>query len=368
MRLFLTISLILGLQSGLQNYPVVPMAHYTITLCNGRYRAQVRLKRNHVLVYSKSKTFKLRAAADAWAKRHVVEIEDEDPQNLIVKKIKFKELIKRYQKEYGALSAFGRTKRAQLDYLQRSPLGDEFVGGLTAARLIRHVQERRTGGAGPATVKNDLTWLRIVARTARVAWGVRINLESIDDAFTHCKASKLIGEPRRRSRRPSTKELQRLSDYLQSRDYRSKLPMYDIIWFAIHSTRREGEITRLMWTDNDETDMTGVVRDHKHPTAKEGNHRRFKYTREAWDLIQQRPRTDDRIFPFNEKSISSAFTKTCKVLEIPDLKFHDLRHEGTSRLFEVGYSIVEVQQFTLHEDWNVLRRYTNLRPGDVKHR
>ena len=41
---------------------------------------------------------------------------------------------------------------------------------------------------------------------------------------------------------------------------------------------------------------------------------------------------------------------------------HDLRHEATSRLFEAGYSIVEVQQFTLHDSWGTLSRYTHLRP------
>jgi len=43
-----------------------------------------------------------------------------------------------------------------------------------------------------------------------------------------------------------------------------------------------------------------------------------------------------------------------------------LRHEATSRLFERGYQIHEVAQFTLHESWNELKRYTNLRPEDVR--
>ena len=114
--------------------------------------------------------------------------------------------------------------------------------------------------------------------------------------------------------------------------------------------------------------MTGLVRDAKHPTRKEGNHRRFKYTPEAWEIVQRQPRTEDRIFPYNAKTVGAYFTRACHILEIEDLRFHDLRHEATSRLFEAGYAIVEVQQFTLHEDWNVLKRYTHLRPGDVAHR
>ena len=47
--------------------------------------------------------------------------------------------------------------------------------------------------------------------------------------------------------------------------------------FALTSARREAEICRLEWKDNDEASQTGMVRDAKHPTAREGNHRRFKY-------------------------------------------------------------------------------------------
>ncbi len=56
--------------------------------------------------------------------------------------------------------------------------------------------------------------------------------------------------------------------------------------FAIASARRQAEITRLEWIDNDEIGRTGVVRDAKHPRHKEGNHRRFKYTPEAWAIAR----------------------------------------------------------------------------------
>jgi hypothetical protein len=89
-------------------------------------------------------------------------------------------------------------------------------------------------------------------------------------------------------------------------------------------------------------------------------------TRQTHEIIERQPRTNAEIFPFNPRTISSIFTRACHILEIADLRFHDLRHEATSRLFEQGYSIVEVQQFTLHESWQELSRYTNLRPEDVK--
>lgn len=52
-------------------------------------------------------------------------------------------------------------------------------------------------------------------------------------------------------------------------------------------------------------------------------------------------------------------------MKIEDLRFHDLRHEGTSRLFEAGLSIERVALVTGHKDWRMLRRYTNLKPEDL---
>ena len=75
-----------------------------------------------------------------------------------------------------------------------------------------------------------------------------------------------------------------------------------------------------------------------------------------------------RIFPYNGKSVGAAFRRACRELGIEDLRFHDLRHETASRLFEAGYQIPEVALVTGHRDWKMLRRYTNLRAEDLARR
>jgi integrase len=45
---------------------------------------------------------------------------------------------------------------------------------------------------------------------------------------------------------------------------------------------------------------------------------------------------------------------------IDDLRFHDLRREATSRLFERGLSVMEVASITGHRVLEMLRRYTVL--------
>jgi len=50
---------------------------------------------------------------------------------------------------------------------------------------------------------------------------------------------------------------------------------------------------------------------------------------------------------------------------IEDLRFHDLRHEAATRLFEKGLNIMEVASITGHKDLRMLRRYTHLKAEDL---
>jgi integrase len=330
------------------------------------YRAEIRIKKKGEIIHQEAETFDQRKLAEAWAKRREIALQVPGALSAARAKHSIGELIGWYIEEYGA--GFGRTKLAHLQFLQKLPFADLSAISITAQGLIDHVRARRDEGAGPSTVNNDLIWLRIVYRAARPALNVPFDLQVIDDAAAHCREQRLIAKSRKRDRRPTDDELDRLNKYFKGRDGRARIPMVEIMWFALHSTRREDELTQLLWSDNNEADMTGVVRDAKHPRSKEGNHRTFKYTPEAWAIAQRQPKTDVRIFPFKGKSIGAAFTRACQFLKIDDLVFHDLRHDGTSRLFEKGYSIQEVQQFTLHESWATLQRYTHLKPKDVKHR
>src|ERR1700730_9057778 len=74
---------------------------------------------------------------------------------------------------------------------------------------------------------------------------------------------------------------------------------------------------------------------------------------------------EGRIFPYNGHSVGTAFRRECGKLKIKDLHFHDLRHEGTSRLFEAGLPIEKVALVTGHKDWRQLQRYTHLKVEDL---
>ena len=64
--------------------------------------------------------------------------------------------------------------------------------------------------------------------------------------------------------------------------------------------------------------------------------------------------------------LSRQFARIFDAAGCADLRFHDLRHEATSRLFErTKLSDVEVSRITGHKDPRVLRRYSNLRGSDL---
>jgi integrase len=332
-----------------------------------RYTAIVRIRKRRTIIYQEYKTFALRTAAVSWAKHREVELEK--PGSLYRAQHgtpTLAELIRWYIDTFETISKWQRSKQTHLEFLERHSIGKANALTLSAAMLIDHVRSRRADGAGPATVINDLVWIGVVLRAAKNVKELPVRPEITQQASGACRELRLISKPRRRARRPTAEELARLREYFASRDRRAQIPMQAIVDFAIASARREAEICRIEWRDNDAAARTGLVRDAKHPTSKDGNHRRFKYTPEAWAIVESQPRTSARVFPYDPKSVGSAFTRACHVLGIEDLRFHDLRHEATSQLFERGYQIHEVAQFTLHESWNELKRYTNLRPESVR--
>jgi len=332
-----------------------------------RYTAIVRIRRGGAILHRESRTFAHRSAAVSWARHREVALEDPSALTRVQHGAPtLAELIRWYIETFETISKWQRSKQAHLELLERHALGKSNALTLTSAALIDHVRSRRAKGAGPATVANDLIWTGVVLRAAKSVRELPVRPEIVQEARNACSELRLIGKARKRARRPTPEELDQLRDYFGRRDKRSQIPMLAVLEFALASARRESEICRLEWRDNDERTRTGIVRDAKHPTAKEGNHRRFKYTPEAWAVVKAQPKGSAYIFPYEPRSIGAAFTRACHVLGIKDLRFHDLRHEATSRLFERGYQIHEVAQFTLHDSWNELKRYANLRPENLR--
>lgn len=174
----------------------------------------------------------------------------------------------------------------------------------------------------------------------------------------------LIANSAERTRRPTLDELNKLMDHFAKRREGSA-PMTAIILFAIFSTRRLSEITRLKRADLEGDRIW--VRDMKDPKKKLGNDVLVHLPEPALQLLKERI-GGEVLFPYNPHAISASFTQACSFLEIEDLHFHDLRHEGVSHLFELGWTIPQVSAVSGHRSWTSLKRYTQLRRSGNKYK
>jgi integrase len=307
-----------------------------------------------------SKYFSTRALCIAWANKRLTEIEHEHIHGA-PSKVTVMDAITAYEQTFG--ESMGRTKKADIARLRGYAIAQLPAEHITAKDIITHVVERNKT-VMPQTAQNDLIWLRTIIKNMSVTMGFEPRLDAFAQATAVLRQQKMIKKANKRDRILSFAEIIALARYFKRRRT-SSIPMYDIFLFALFSARRQEEITRLEWTDNNELRQTGMVRDVKHPTSKEGNHKRFKYDACAWRIVQRQPRASKYIFPYNHRTISSLFTRACKILGIADLRFHDLRHSAATRLARRGYGIDQIRHFTLHQSYEQLRTYVNTKPEDL---
>lgn len=331
------------------------------------YTAQIRINRDKVTVYQESQTFVRKQAAVAWAKRRETElavpgaIERANRRGHAIK-----DMIDRYLVEAEKARPLGKTKRQTLLAIKNSYLGEVVDSDISQQVLVDYALWRMSpagGGIKPQTAGNDLAHLGSVLSLGRAAWEYEINAQAMPDARLVLKRLGYNMKSRERDRRPTLEELDKVLQHFFEMLARrpTVIHMPKVVAFAIYSTRRMDEIARIMWEDLDEHRQAVKVRDMKNPGQKIGNDVWCHLPDEAWAIVQSMPRQCKEIFPYNTNSIGTAWSRACKMAGVEDLHFHDLRHEGVSRLFEMDWDIPRVSSVSGHRDWNSLRRYTHLR-------
>ncbi len=336
------------------------------------YTAQIRLFRDGAQVYQESQTFARKQAAQAWVRKRETELDQPGAIERANRQCAtVKEMIDRYLVEMEKVRPLGKTKLATLKAISESYLGRLNDQEINSQQLVEYALWRmgKEGGAvQPQTAGNDLAHLGAVLSIARPAWGYEVNPHAMADARKVLKKLGYNMKSRERDRRPTLDELDKLLTHFRGIQARrpTSINMLKMTAFALFSTRRQEEITRIQWADLDEQGQRVLVRDMKNPGQKIGNDVWCHLPPEAWAILQTMPKSLPEIFPYSAESVSTSWSRACKILGIENLHFHDLRHEGVSRLFEMDWDIPRVASVSGHRDWNSMRRYTHLRGrGDV---
>jgi integrase len=332
----------------------------TILQIGSKWQARIRKKG----FPSTSANFDTQREAKAWAAHtESAMLKKQHQDKRAMKDLTLGKLVDQYFEKEKPTKPYGDTKKANLNRIKRM-LGDVVLPTLTYDRLKSFVKDREKGGAGGVTIAMDIAEIAAVIRSGRKDHKYDFDMTVFSDVREHMADTGLDPKSHERDRRPTEEELTTIKKHFDAKK-RQEIPMSAIIDFAIATTMRAAEITRIKWSDVDFEKKTVIIRDRKHPKKKKGNHQKVPLLADAWAILTAQPRTHDEVFPYDPKSISTIFPRAVNACDIKDLHFHDLRHEGTSRLFEKGYDIPRVAIFTGHNDWKQLARYVQLKAEDL---
>ena len=186
-------------------------------------------------------------------------------------------------------------------------------------------------------------------------WGLMLSSNTIDKV-------KMPPSSPARNRRLENGEFERLEEAAKQ----TKNPnIWPVIVFAIDSGMRQGEILGLQWEHVDLERRIAFL-----PLTKNGSSREVPLSTKAADVLEGQRQHNDTTspFPVTSNGFKLAWDRLRCRAGLPDLHFHDIRHEAISRFFERGLNIQEVAVISGHKDPRMLFRYTHLRAEEIVHK
>lgn len=108
------------------------------------------------------------------------------------------------------------------------------------------------------------------------------------------------------------------------------------------------------------------------PDSKNGHARKVVLTSRAATTLDtllaalpEGAAKDRRLFTLDAAQVDYRWRSARKAAEVKGLHFHDLRHEGLSRMAEKGLTIGELAEQSGHRTAQVLLRYVNAKVSEV---
>ncbi len=312
-----------------------------------KWQAQVRVKGHLPL----AKSFSRRDLAVAWARQKETEIERGDtPASVhLLNSITLSEILDRY-----ALEVTSKKRGRHSEAYSIKTIRSHRIARLTLAALtseeVATFRDHRLGMVSSGSVRRQLDVLRHCLSVAKRDWGIPLRSNPVSEIT-------LPRPSRPRTRRLSAAERQRLLQHCGTG------PTYlrPIIVLAIETGMRRSEIVGLEWSNIDGENRTAFL-----PTTKNGDSRLVPLSPDALEILARLPRDSPRVFPgLTGNAVRLAWERLRRRADLDDFRFHDLRHEAISALFEKGLNMPEVALVSGHKDARMLFRYTHLLAKDI---
>lgn len=293
-----------------------------------------------------SRTFVRKADAERWARQIEYEMEEgiftsrtEAERNTLG------DLVRRYVKEITPSHKGALQEELRLNAMLKDAICLRSVATLRSSDFSEW-RDARLQTVSAATVVREMNIWHAVIEMARREWGVHLANNPVG----------LVRRPRvglARERRLEGDEEQRL---LGACDSDSDPWLGAIVRVAIETGMRQGELCGLRWRDVDLTKTVAILRE-----TKNGEMRVVPLSSVAKEVLRNLPKSvSGEVFPVDQNALKMRFRRACARAGIEGLRFHDLRHEATSRFFERGLGVMEVAAITGHKTLQMLKRYTHV--------
>lgn len=320
-----------------------------------------------------SKTFTSREDAVKWERAVRREIDQSTWQGQsLAERTTFRTIAERFRDEILP------TKKSQTDKyplkILMEAFGDWKLTAITPDAVASYRDARLKGFNGldavsSSTVRKDISLLQRILKQADQEWGYRLPMGIPTERI------RKPSEARPRTRRASTAEIDAIIAATESQE----LPAFLVLQVET-AMRRSESLKHTSWNGVDLNKRTMKLVD-----TKNGEERTVPLSTRAVKTLQSIPRRiSGRIFGNKPNSMTRAFIRARKKArqlhieecrergEAPDpnflvnLRLHDIRHEATSRLFELGtLNMMEVSAITGHKDLKSLKRYTHLNAEEL---
>ncbi|SCC94459.1 Integrase family protein [Thiomonas sp. X19] len=322
-----------------------------------------------------SRTFDLKAAAEAWAR----EIEREAQRgNLAVfrddaGKVTIADAVRSYRT--AVLPRLRSNSAPQYLRAVEARFGAYFISAVRGIDVASWRDDLLKSGLGSQSVIHHLGMLSAVFSYAEKELSIAL------PAGNPVRAINKPELPPSRERRLVGAEYEYLLRAADAKRNRYSVGLRQVIIFAVETAARASEILSLNWSDVDIAKSICRVRGVKRRKTKNGDtFRVVALSPAAVAALQSLPRRiDGKVFTWKTPCSMETVWTNCKARALRiynadcaaqavkpdpafmhDLHFHDLRHEATSRLFEKNLGIMEVASMTGHKSLAMLKRYTHI--------
>lgn len=257
----------------------------------------------------------------------------------------------------------GRRERYMGEQWRREKIAKRRLTSLRASDFAEWRDEQVKAKVAPSTIRNRLNFLSPLFDKARVEWGLPI---PYPNPIRDVRKPKLKEESER-TRRLLAGEYERLLAKASECGWK---PMREMIILAVEMAWRQGELREMRWSWVN-LDAHCVILPKEVVKTKE--HRVTPLSQAAHDALASMDRDASGLVfgGVSQDQVTYYFDRLRTAIREDgtewgvDLRFHDLRHEACSRLFERGFegvrldSIQIAKHFSGHKTISVLADYTH---------